>query len=69
MAKDPRFVLEVVDGFKGVDAGDIAILEAKKQIFEVFMSILDVLADKQEVWLEGSEDGEMPGARDDIKFT
>lgn len=52
----PRLAAEVVDGIEGVDGGQPSILEADDQAAVVFAQghAVGVLADQDEVWLEGS---------------
>ena len=55
-AYHPRFAAEVVDGEEGVDARDAAEMHADHKVPEVLAGdhAVGVLANQDEVWLEGS---------------
>ena len=47
--------LKVVDRLERVYAGNLAVLEAKQDRFEVLSSVSSVLTDQEEVGLDGTE--------------
>lgn len=55
IAYHPRFAAEVVDGEERVDAGDAAEMKADDKVSEVLTGdhAVGVLANQDEVWLEG----------------